>query len=178
MCGTFWKISHQTSMTQILEVSGIIRTLAVVVCVMCLLLEDRLRQRFCKIRYSRFGIVGLRLFNMLPKELRNITNCDLNVFKRKLDEFLKTVPDEPLVSGLYLVPESRPKQPHSYGLVCKCPASQVEHSSEYVSGRRRPTLATVELSSENHQQVSTSINQHWFKKWLGTDLAPYHFLEQ
>ena len=54
---------------------------------------------FRRIRYSSFGIIGPRLFNMLPKELRNITDCDLDVFKRKLDGFLKTVPDEPLVSG-------------------------------------------------------------------------------
>ena len=54
---------------------------------------------FRQIRYSSFGIVGPRLFNMLPKELRNITDCPLDLFKRKLDEFLKTVPDEPLVSG-------------------------------------------------------------------------------
>lgn len=52
-----------------------------------------------RIRYSSFGIVGPRLFNMLPKELRNTTACNLEVFKRKLDTFLRSVPDEPLVSG-------------------------------------------------------------------------------
>ena len=52
-----------------------------------------------RIRYSSFGITGPRLFNTLPIKLRNMTGCDLDVFKRKLDEFLRTVPDEPLVSG-------------------------------------------------------------------------------
>ena len=54
---------------------------------------------FRQMRYSSFGIIGPRLFNILPKELRNISNCTLEMFKRKLDKYLKTVPDEPLVSG-------------------------------------------------------------------------------
>ena len=52
-----------------------------------------------RIRYSSFGITGPRLFNSLPIKLRNLTGCDLVVFKKKLDIFLQTVPDEPLVPG-------------------------------------------------------------------------------
>ena len=54
------------------------------------------------IRYSTFGVVGPKLFNVLPPELRNITNCSLDSFKCQLDKFLKTVPDEPLVPGYTL----------------------------------------------------------------------------
>ena len=52
-----------------------------------------------RIRYSSFGIVGPRLFNALPREIRNTTECTLDDFKRKLDKYLRTVPDEPLVLG-------------------------------------------------------------------------------
>ena len=48
---------------------------------------------------SSFAVHGATLFNSLPKEVRNLTNCDKNYFKRSLDNFLKTVPDEPQISG-------------------------------------------------------------------------------
>ena len=50
-------------------------------------------------RYSSFAIIGPKLFNSLPREIRNISGCELDEFKRKLDKYLKTVPDEPLVVG-------------------------------------------------------------------------------
>ena len=52
-----------------------------------------------RIRFSSFGIIGPKLFNTLPKLIRNSTDCSLDDFKRKLDNFLRTVPDEPLVPG-------------------------------------------------------------------------------
>ena len=52
-----------------------------------------------RIRYSSFAIRGPKLFNSLPKELRNTTGCPLDFFKMKLDKYLKYVPDEPLVVG-------------------------------------------------------------------------------
>ena len=42
---------------------------------------------------------GARLFNHLPKHLRNTTNVKLEVFKRELDKFLSTLPDQPGISG-------------------------------------------------------------------------------
>ena len=50
-------------------------------------------------RESSIRTYGAELFNALPKHLRNITNCDLNHFKRQLDGWLSLVPDEPLVPG-------------------------------------------------------------------------------
>ena len=42
---------------------------------------------------------GSKLFNCLPKYLRDISGCSLNSFKHKLDNFLKDVPDEPVIPG-------------------------------------------------------------------------------
>lgn len=42
---------------------------------------------------------GPRLFNILPKNLRNTTNCSKLSFKLKLDRFLQDVPDEPLLQN-------------------------------------------------------------------------------
>ena len=52
-----------------------------------------------RIRYSSFAVIGPKLFNSLPKELRNTSGCLLDVFKQRLDKYLKTVPDEPQVVG-------------------------------------------------------------------------------
>ena len=49
--------------------------------------------------YASIRMQGPKLFNCLPKDLRNLTNCKKEVFKGKLDRYLRTVPDEPLVSG-------------------------------------------------------------------------------
>ena len=36
----------------------------------------------------------------MPKEIRNITKCDPNVFKINLDKFFSLILDEPLVAGV------------------------------------------------------------------------------
>ena len=40
---------------------------------------------------------GTKLFNVMPRSIRNLTNCSKEEFKRKLDEVLWKVPDEPLL---------------------------------------------------------------------------------
>ena len=42
---------------------------------------------------------GTKLFNCLPKHLRNISGCSVNSFKNELDKFLQSVPDEPIIPG-------------------------------------------------------------------------------
>ena len=42
---------------------------------------------------------GPKLFNCIPKYLRNISGCAVNIFKNKLDKFLQGVPDEPTIPG-------------------------------------------------------------------------------
>jgi hypothetical protein len=49
--------------------------------------------------YSSFAFRGPTLFNSLPRELRNITNCTKDKFKSKLDKYLEIVPDQPLIPG-------------------------------------------------------------------------------
>ena len=55
--------------------------------------------RFQSIRYASFKIHGPRLFNSMPKSIRNLSGCSKDFFKKKLDRFLSTVPDEPLIRG-------------------------------------------------------------------------------
>ena len=50
-------------------------------------------------REGSFCINGPRLFNCLPKRIRDLTGIELSKFKEKLDEFLSTVPDEPQCCG-------------------------------------------------------------------------------
>ena len=40
-----------------------------------------------RMRYSSFGVIGPRLFNILPQELRNLTSCSLDSFKHQLDKY-------------------------------------------------------------------------------------------
>ena len=51
------------------------------------------------IRYASLSIRGPQLFNTLPPELRNITDCSVEKFKGELDRFLSNVPDEPQIPG-------------------------------------------------------------------------------
>ena len=61
-----------------------------------------LRNCPANIRQLREGSLkyhGSQLFNALPKDIRNISNCSIDCFKRKLDSFLLKVDDMPLVRG-------------------------------------------------------------------------------
>ena len=51
------------------------------------------------LRHASFAVYGPRLFNILPDYIRNTTECVTDTFKRKLDKYLQTIPDEPQVSG-------------------------------------------------------------------------------
>ena len=42
---------------------------------------------------------GVKLFNALPKTIRNLTNVKLEVFKSSLDAHLMRIPDEPQITG-------------------------------------------------------------------------------
>ena len=45
--------------------------------------------------YNRFWWRRYRIFNALPPAVRNMSKCGVNVFKRKLDNFLSQVPVDP-----------------------------------------------------------------------------------
>ena len=68
-------------------------------------------QKVKTLRDSSFQCAGPRLFNSLPKEIRNLTKIPVEDFKEHLDNYLFQVPDEPKVSGLLpscLTSEARP----------------------------------------------------------------------
>ena len=69
--------------------------------------ENSRKGRLCSIpkakskeKLSSFQVLGPKLFNCLPKEIRNVTNCGIEEFKSILDMFLTWVPDEPKAGGL------------------------------------------------------------------------------
>ena len=51
--------------------------------------------KFQSIREASFQINGPRLFNSLPKAVRNTTKVGIEEFKLKLDKYLESIPDEP-----------------------------------------------------------------------------------
>ena len=53
-----------------------------------------------KARERTLFVHGARLFNILPKSLRNENCGDFELFKNHLDLFLSRIPDQPSVAGL------------------------------------------------------------------------------
>ena len=56
--------------------------------------------RIKSIRFASLPYKGPRLFNSVPQQIRNLTNCDLTTFKGALDKFLSTLPDQPLIPSM------------------------------------------------------------------------------
>ena len=52
-------------------------------------------QRIQTLREMSFQVNGARIFNSLPKAIRNLRRLSVVDFKSKLDEYLQTLPDEP-----------------------------------------------------------------------------------
>ena len=70
------------------------------------------------LREKSFQVHGAKLFNILPKKIRNSKSNDVEEFKTLLDNFLQSIPDEPKV-GEY-VPSSCDQIPlkPSNSLIC------------------------------------------------------------
>ena len=51
------------------------------------------------LREASMPVRGQKLFNILPKYLREMTGCSKDAFKAALDRYLSTVPDEPQIQG-------------------------------------------------------------------------------
>ena len=51
------------------------------------------------IREQSFHVHGGKLFNSIPKNIRNMAGNNVDEFKEKLDLFLQSIPDEPKVEG-------------------------------------------------------------------------------
>ena len=52
-----------------------------------------------KLRHSTLSVQGAKLFNAMPKNIRNLKNMSVEKFKNALDTHLKTIPDEPQIHG-------------------------------------------------------------------------------
>jgi len=52
-----------------------------------------------KLVYASLPYHGQQLFNSLPAPLRNLTGCTVELFKRRLDRYLQTIPDEAQIPG-------------------------------------------------------------------------------
>ena len=52
------------------------------------------------IRFVSLPYKGPRLFNSIPQNIRNLTDCDVTTFKGALDKFLLSLPDQPLLPNM------------------------------------------------------------------------------
>ena len=52
-----------------------------------------------KYRVSTLAVQGVKLFNAMPKSIRNLKNISIEKFKNALDSYLKSIPDEPQIHG-------------------------------------------------------------------------------
>ncbi|KAG1685305.1 hypothetical protein GQR58_009155 [Nymphon striatum] len=52
-----------------------------------------------KLIESSLKVRGPMLFNIVPKQIRNMSGCKTDVLKRPLDKWLANIPDEPQISG-------------------------------------------------------------------------------
>ena len=79
-------------------------------------------------REASFPIRGPRLFNSLPKNIRNISCVSVDTFKRRLDKFLTTVPDKPTVDGYCGMRETA-----SNSLIDVIPLMRIVETTKYVN---------------------------------------------
>ena len=64
--------------------------------------HPRAPTRIKTLKENAFATRGPRLFNALPKYLRDFTHQSVDRFKNQLDTFLRTIPDEPKMPHYYL----------------------------------------------------------------------------
>ena len=105
------------------------------------------------IRYGSFAVRGPMLFNTLPSELRNVTNCLSESFRQALDIFLKTIPDEPQTPGYTYM-----KRAESNSLIHMTQLTTAQHPSisEELDNipQARGTHGHIGNEPGNHRQVS------------------------
>ena len=62
--------------------------------------SKKTRMSIQTMKQNSFQTSGPKLFNSLPKEIRNIKKFTEDEFKEKLDEYLQKLPDQPKIDGL------------------------------------------------------------------------------
>lgn len=55
-----------------------------------------------KLKDQQISGIGVLLFNLMPRRIRDVTNQDLATFKSTLDKYLLQLPDEPHIPGAYV----------------------------------------------------------------------------
>ena len=58
------------------------------------------------LRENSLSVHGGKLFNILPKEIRNLEKCSVEHFKENLDNYLSNIPDEPNIPGSEFTPRA------------------------------------------------------------------------
>ena len=66
----------------------------------CTIPTSRGSQAIQRLRNQSFQVSGPRLFNCLPKNIRNIKKVSVDEFKEKLDNYLSCLPDQPKIGNL------------------------------------------------------------------------------
>ena len=87
-----------------------------------------------QIKQQTIRCFGAKLFNCLPKYIRNITNSTVEHFKSKLDQFLKTVEDQTILQTYC--------SNHIYD--CLNPLNNLEHTSHGVPNIPPPRLNSAQ----------------------------------
>ena len=62
-------------------------------------IKTKSTQKVQTIKENTLAINGPRLFNTLPRKIREITDVKVDSFKRALDKYLALIPDEPPIDG-------------------------------------------------------------------------------
>ena len=68
-------------------------------CLVPSLVKNKCSAKIKSLREQSFGVKGPQLFNVLPREIRNLSDVSKDLFKHRLDKFLGTLADEPSVPG-------------------------------------------------------------------------------
>ena len=63
------------------------------------LLNRNATARVNTVREGSFFVRSVKLFNALPRSIRDLSGCSIEKFKGRLDRFLLELPDAPLIPG-------------------------------------------------------------------------------
>ena len=63
------------------------------------LLSRNASARVKTLREGSFFILSVKIFNVLPRSIKDLSGCSMEKFKRQLDKFLMELPDAQLIPG-------------------------------------------------------------------------------
>ena len=89
-------------------------------------------QHVQNLREASLSVRGQKLFNILPKHIRDLKGCTKDSFKTSLDQYLRTVPDEPQIQ--------------SYTLLRRAESNSLLHMSRFADSEATPSRARGEVA--------------------------------